>query len=66
MLDDVERRIDKIKRSDLEVLLGPQSDPAYFKGWDVRYWLGPNGLDSWWLLVRFRNDIVSEMRVASD
>jgi len=66
MLDDVEKRIQSMKRSDLDALLGPQSDPAYFKGWDLRYWLGPNDLDSWWPLVRFHNGIVSEMRVSSD
>ncbi|MGH7285099.1 MAG: hypothetical protein ACRELY_26545 [Polyangiaceae bacterium] len=66
MLDDAEKRIRGMKRADVEALLGPQSDPAYFKGWDLRYWLGPNDLDSWWLLIKLRDGVVTELRVASD
>jgi hypothetical protein len=66
MVEDVERRVRGISRADVEILLGPQSDPSYFRGWDLRYWLGPNGIDGWWLLLRFKDGRVSEEQIASD
>ena len=45
MIDDVQKRTRGMSRADVEALLGPESDPAYFRGWNLRYWLGPNGID---------------------
>ena len=46
-------------RSAMLTLLGPDCECAYFKEWDLVYWLGPDrsflSLDSEWLVVRFDN-----------
>ncbi len=49
-------------------LLGPQSDPAYFKDWDLRYWMGPEpyGIDSIWLVMKLRKDKVVEYEIVTD
>lgn len=49
-------------------LLGPESDPAYFKEWDLRYWMGPEpyGIDSVWLVMRIRDGRVVEYKIVTD
>jgi hypothetical protein len=50
-------------------LLGPQSDPAYFKDWDLRYWLGPEPgwkIDSIWLVIKLKNNRVDKYQLITD
>lgn len=53
-------------RAKVVSLLGtPTSDN--FPEWDCAYWLGPNGIDDWWLALRFdANDCVVESRIVPD
>jgi hypothetical protein len=51
-------------------LLGPQSDPAYFKEWDLRYWMGPEpgpyGIDSIWIVLKIKDNKIVKYRIVSD
>jgi len=50
-------RLEGMTREELEALLGPDCDCAYFDDWDLVYCLGPErswlSLDSEWLVIRF-------------
>jgi hypothetical protein len=62
MVDDLirSRRLDGLKRADVEHILGKPNSTDYFTGHDFAYWLGPErrmlSLDSEWLLVDFDNN----------
>lgn len=53
-------RLDGLTRGQVVRLLGPDCECAYFKEWDLVYWLGPErsviSLDSEWLVIRFGPD----------
>lgn len=71
MLEDLLKKYKLIgmTREEIIALLGPESDPAYFKGWDLRYWLGREpglGIDSLWLLLRLKDGKVIEYKIATD
>ena len=57
--------------SDIIDLLGQPEDTAYFKNWDMVYWLGPErgyiSIDSEWLVLRYdQNKTITEYRVVTD
>lgn len=58
MVDDLlaSRDLRGMPRDSLEYLLGPRDSTAYWRTWDLVYWLGPKrglfGLDSEWLVIR--------------
>lgn len=57
-------------KSEIEELLGIPPDTSYFEGCDYVYWLGPErglySIDSDWLCIKFKRDIVIEARIRSD
>ncbi len=71
MVEDLLQKFPLSGMSEEEVheLLGPQSDPTYFKAYDLRYWLGPErglGVDSEWLVIRLNDGRVAEYRIVTD
>jgi hypothetical protein len=59
MVDDLiaSKRLDGLRRDELQRLLGPPDQTDKWKDWDLVYWLGPDRsyfrIDSEWLVVRF-------------
>ncbi len=73
MVDDLLRRhrLVGLTHGELIALLGTPPDTAYFREYQVVYWLGPErgfmSIDSEWLAVRFGpDDRVAEARVVRD
>lgn len=71
MYDDLINKYKLIGMTKEEIveLLGPQSDPAYFKDWDLRYWLGREpgiGIDSIWLVIKLENNKVIYFKTVTD
>lgn len=57
-------------RTEIEALLGPPTEDSPRGNFDLIYWLGPERgfiqIDSEWLLIRFENDRVIEVKVRTD
>ena len=59
MIDDLmaSKRLNGLKRDQVESLLGPRDDTDKWEDWDLVYWLGPERglirIDSEWLVIRF-------------
>jgi hypothetical protein len=72
MYGDLISRHKLIGKSKEEIidLLGGQSDPAYFKDMDLRYWLGPEGgitgIDSNWLVLKLDNNRIVHYEMVTD
>ena len=50
-------------RAEVVGLLGPTTTEN-LPEWDLDYWLGPNGIDDWWLVLRFDdNGRMTESRI---
>jgi hypothetical protein len=54
----------------LDALLGPPEDTAYFRDWQRVYWLCPErglfGIDSEWLTLHLDGGVVVEARIQRD
>jgi hypothetical protein len=72
MVDDLLRRHDLVgmRRAQLEELLGVPPPTDYFSEYDYVYWLGPErgafSIDSEWLVVKCRQDLVVSAEVVTD
>ena len=58
-----------MSKQEILELLGSQSDPEYFRDWDLRYWLGPEpgiGVDSIWLVIKLQESRVVDYQVVTD
>jgi len=72
MVDDLLAHVKLKGMSKVEVneLFGVPPHTEYFKKYDYVYWLGPErgafSIDSEWLCIKFKNDIVDEVRVCRD
>ena len=55
---------------EIDDLLGPPTDTSKFRSYDRVYWLGAErgllGMDSEWLVLRFRDGEVAEVRIVRD
>jgi hypothetical protein len=73
MVDDLLTRhsLRGMSRDSVERLLGPRDSTAYFRDWDLVYWLGPERgsirIDSEWLVLKLDADgRVSDCRIVRD
>ena len=71
MHEDLLNRYHLVGMSKEEVtnLLGSQSDPTYFREWDLRYWVGPEpgvGVDSIWLVIKLQDNKVVSYKIVTD
>ncbi|MBU6455395.1 MAG: hypothetical protein KGS72_26730 [Cyanobacteria bacterium REEB67] len=72
MVDDLLARykLEGMSRAEVEKLLGKPPTTNYFKEYDFVYMLGPErsfiSIDSEWLCIKFKNDVVSEVRICRD
>jgi len=73
MVDDLVRskRLDYLRRADVEALLGNPPATEYFRDHDLVYWLGPErgrmSIDSEWLAIDFdKNGIVRSYQIVHD
>lgn len=59
-----------MKKEQLNSLLGVPEKTNYFKEYDYVYYLGPErsyfSVDSEWLGIKFKNDLVSEVKILKD
>lgn len=57
-------------RSQIDDLLGKPDETSYFRDYDYVYWLGPErgkiSIDSEWLGLKFRSDVVVEAHILTD
>ena len=72
MVDDLlEKDLLKEKTKDeIIALLGTPPPTSYFSDWDMVYWLGPErskfGIDSEWLVLKFKNEKVDRYKIVTD
>lgn len=72
MVDDLTKRTKLIgmSKSEVDALLGRPPSTDYFRAYDYVYWLGPErgffSIDSEWLCLKFKNNIVTEARIMRD
>ena len=72
MVDDLLRRYKLVgmSRTELEALLGKPPPTGYFANYDYVYWLGPErgfiSIDSEWLCIKFKDDIVIDAKICRD
>lgn len=73
MIDDLLARHELVglPRADVVALLGEPDETAYFREYDLVYWLGPErgfmGIDSEWLVLRLDGEgRVTERRIVRD
>ena len=72
MVDDLLRRhrVVGMTRTQVDELLGVPTPSDYFREYDYVYWLGqerwPFGIDSEWLVLKYKGDLVVDARVVTD
>ena len=64
-------RLAEMSEAEVIALLGSQDDASYFRGWDLRYWMGAQhdllpSVDSEWLVIRFKDGRVAEYAIVTD
>ncbi len=59
-----------MSRAEIKKLLGVPASTSYFTQYDYVYWLGPErgfiSIDSEWLVIKFENETVSDIRILRD
>jgi len=59
-----------MSRTDIDQLLGRPPKTEYFSDYDYVYWLGPERgfirIDSEWLCIKFKHDVVTDVQVRTD
>ena len=63
--------LNKMKRGEVEKLLGKPDNTEIFTDYDYAYWLSPETvglfpIDSEWLVIKFENDKVIRVDILSD
>lgn len=72
MVDDLLARYQLVgmKRAEIDDLLGVPPDTPYFADSDYVYWLGPErgfiSIDSEWLCIDFKDDVVVDAKLMRD
>lgn len=72
MVDDLlsQHNLTGKSRSEIDSLLGTPEKTNYFQDYDYVYWLGPQRglipIDSEWLVIKFKNNIVVDARIVMD
>jgi hypothetical protein len=72
MVDDLMQthQLVGMSRPQIDAMLGVPDKTSYFSAYDYVYWLGPErgfiSIDSEWLGVRFKNQIVVEAKLLTD
>lgn len=72
MVDDLlqSRRLIGMTRAQVDALLSKAPSTEYFSDYDYVYWLGPErgfmSIDSEWLGIKFKDDIVIDARLLRD
>jgi hypothetical protein len=72
MVDDLlsRHRLEGMPRARVEDLLGKPPESPYFRDYDYVYWLGPErgafAIDSEWLVIRCKGDVVVSAEVVTD
>ncbi|MFZ3301173.1 MAG: hypothetical protein WA152_00480 [Microgenomates group bacterium] len=72
MVDNLLDKYDLVgmDKGEIDSLLGKPEDANYFKEYDYVYYLGREGgfanIDSQWLVIKFKDDFVSEVKVVQD
>jgi hypothetical protein len=62
-------KINGLRVTEVDVLLGIPPKSEYFKECDYLYWLGPEsglGVDSEWLCLRIKNGVVEDFKILTD
>ncbi len=58
-------KFSKMRRAEVESMLGPPTETKKFGGYDLIYWLGPErsffSIDSEWLVIRLAKDDTVEL-----